>query len=54
MNDYTVVQNMIQFIEAKEREIQTDKMLGDAKTKQKSVVDSIIKQLKKECEHEDQ
>ena len=51
MNENDVVKNMIQFIEDKEHQLQTEKMLGENSAKN-DIVKSILDELDKEVANE--
>ena len=53
MNDTKIVQNMIAFIEEKERKLQAEKMLGD-NTARNDIVKTILDELDKEVLNENQ
>lgn len=51
MNEQTIVEKMIAFIEQKERELQANKMSADNRTKN-DVVKSIMDELERETTNE--
>ena len=51
MNEQTIVNNMIDFIEKKERELQANKMSADNHARN-DVVKSIMDELEREIENE--
>ena len=53
MSDNGVVNNMIAFIEEKEKQLQTEKMLGENAARN-DIVKAILKQLEKEVSNENQ
>ena len=52
MNKETIINNMIEFIENKERELQANKMNADSFAKN-DVVKSILDELERETTNED-
>lgn len=52
MNDYDVIDNMIAFIEKKEKQLQAEKMLGENSVKN-DIVKAILDELDKEVSNED-
>ena len=51
MNENDVINNMIKFIEEKERQLQAEKMLGESSAKN-DIVKAILDELDKEVENE--
>lgn len=51
MNDSNVVNNMIDFIEEREKQLQAEKMLGENAARN-DIVKAILKQLDKEVSDE--
>lgn len=51
MSDNNIVNNMISFIEDKEKQLQADKMLGENAAKN-DIVKSILDELEKEVSNE--
>ncbi len=54
MNDDVIVQNMVDFIEKKEKEIQADKFMTDSGKAKKDAVQSILDELEREVANESQ
>lgn len=52
MNDSKIVRNMVEFIEAKERQMQNNKLGADSQIKN-DIVKSILDELERECGYED-
>lgn len=53
MNNTDIVQNMIRFIEEKERQLQTDKLSNESQVKN-DIVKAIMDELEKEVKNENQ
>lgn len=55
MNENDVINNMIKFIEEKERQLQAEKMLGESSAKNdivKAILDELDKEISKEISNE--
>lgn len=55
MNENDVINNMIKFIEEKERQLQAEKMLGESSAKNdivKAILDELDKEISKEVSNE--
>ncbi len=52
MNEQAIIEKMIAFIEAKERELQANKMSAETKEK-KDMIKTIIDELEREIANED-